>query len=438
MKWIRHILPIVVLALAACQSANSTPPPSSRAALPTVTPGMVIHGVVSTPLAGPGEAIDNPATVQARFSQPTATPDTSACPTPDTSVELEGTLPDSEGERVNAIANYLNTGGTAEALESALADEWNVLEPDGFVQADTDLTGEGTPEIIISQRVDVDASLLLILGCSNGRYVVRYQTSATDADPPQIIQITDLNANGVPDVLYVFPTCEDVEILDTCEYHTQLISWQPSLNRFASILGAEIVYTGWPDVVDMDNDQVSELVLPLDNRGNAETGPLRTGVNIYDWNGTLYVLSIVRLDPVRYRIQVLHQADKYLLDSEPSLAFGLYQRALDDDSLRAWRGDESIALQAYSLYRLLLARAALNDPVLIEVMQTIDQRFPDNEQVYIEMARGFWDAFSVSGDLSAGCVAVQEVISRRPEAVDLLNQYGERSPTYEAHDLCPF
>ena len=60
------------------------------------------------------------------------------------------------------------------------------------------------------------------------------------------------------------------------------------------------------------DDQIAEIVLQFTNAGNATTGPLRTGMTIYDWNGAAYVQSITQLDPPRFRIQVIHEADRLL------------------------------------------------------------------------------------------------------------------------------
>ncbi|MCC6802943.1 MAG: hypothetical protein IT319_08665 [Anaerolineae bacterium] len=54
------------------------------------------------------------------------------------------------------------------------------------------------------------------------------------------------------------------------------------------------------------------------------------------------------------------------------------------------------------------------------------------------MALDFWTAVQVTNNLHSACLRVQEVVLARPDALDLLNRYGSRSPTYAAADLCPF
>jgi hypothetical protein len=147
------------------------------------------------------------------------------------------------------------------------------------------------------------------------------------------------------------------------------------------------------------------------------------------------------LNPPRFRIQVIHQADAAFEAGDIEEAIALYDLALNSPSLEPWRGgDEEAVLQTYTLYRLLLAYAFTQDARLVPTVQNILASYPDAaaSPVYIELAVTFWNAYQVTNNLNAGCLNVQNVIAARPEAVELLNRYGSRSPTYTADDLCPF
>jgi hypothetical protein len=54
------------------------------------------------------------------------------------------------------------------------------------------------------------------------------------------------------------------------------------------------------------------------------------------------------------------------------------------------------------------------------------------------MATTYWNALQVTNNLHSACLEVQAIIRERPEALNLLNRYGSRSPTYSAEMLCPF
>jgi len=304
------------------------------------------------------------------------------------------------------------------------------------VRADLDLTGEEVPEIIVGYTSPEETGNLLILTCANGIFSSRYQAIGTTVNPPQILDTADLNFDQLPDILFADEACED----DVCSYQTQLVTWEPELGRFASILASTIDSDEPPEPRDIDNDNVLELVIRLEDDGNSTTGPLRTGVNIYDWNGALYVLSIVQLDPPRFKIQVVHEADRAFAQRDMEKAVTLYNTAFNDTNLRAWFNDDPVVLQSYIAYRLLLSYAYTEDDRLFDHFQTIVQAYPDPaaRPIYATLSDTFWNALQVTNNLNSACVEVLDIVNQQPDALTLMNRYGERSPTYSAQDLCPF
>src|SRR5690606_14003285 len=137
------------------------------------------------------------------------------------------------------------------------------------------------------------------------------------------------------------------------------------------------------------NDEVVELVVSLTSNGTAATGPLRTGVNIYDWNGSEYVLSIVQLDAPRYYIQVVHEGDRAFSNLQMEDAISFYELALTED-FRYWFNDGPINVISYAYYRLVLAHAYRgNGGAIIEALDRMRPNFARDEDgilpVYVEM-----------------------------------------------------
>jgi hypothetical protein len=54
------------------------------------------------------------------------------------------------------------------------------------------------------------------------------------------------------------------------------------------------------------------------------------------------------------------------------------------------------------------------------------------------MARVFWETYQISNDIAEACAQVQAIVAEQPSALNLINRYGDRSPTYTEQDLCPF
>lgn len=427
---------ILAMTVVGCQPTTPAAPTPAGAAFPTMTPGRVIEAhlptVVALPLDGSGLA--NPATAIALASRATPTPDFGACPAPDPNAALPDAPPAATSGLVDAVTRFLSDGGGPAALQTQLA-VWEMFGDGGSLRADVDLNGTASVEVIVSLKTPDEGGLLLIMGCADGRYAAQYQ-GVTGGETPEILNLGDMNVDGLPELVYTSRACLE----DGCEYRTQIITWNQERGRFINLLGGAVSSDSAPTLEDVDQDRVAELLVRLENAGNAETGPLRTGFSIYDWNGSGYSQSITQLNPPRFRIQVLHQADGAFAAENMSEAISLYNLALSSPSLEAWRSDETPILQSYALYRLLLAQSFIEDSTILETHQSILDSYPDLNAapVYAMMATTYWNALQVTNNLHSACLEVQAIIRERPEALNLLNRYGSRSPTYSAEALCPF
>jgi hypothetical protein len=280
------------------------------------------------------------------------------------------------------------------------------------------------------------STLLLALACANGHYTVLHE--AITSGPAQIIHAGDINLDTRPDLLYAAEQCEaDGE---SCTYRAQLLSWDADTGSFITLLASPITGPTAPALADVDGDGIQEIAVRLTSPGTAATGPLRTGVTVYDWDGAGYTLSITQLDPPRFRVQVIHEADRSLLRQELDQAIAQYTLALTDTGLRNWYNDDEAVLKSYALFRLLTAYAYTEDALLLPTYQELARLFPDpaTAPIYALLGEAFWQAFQTSNNLRSACAAVADIITARPEALDLLNRYGSRSPVYTANDLCPF
>ncbi len=426
----------MLLMLAACQTQTTIPASAPTIQpFPTMTPGRKIVGALPTVVALQldGSNLANPATAVALANQPTPTPDYAVCP-PTASPILADT-PTTSREMAAEITRFLSLGGLPAALDASLRDDWRVQGDSGAVRADVDLTGEGQPDVVTTYLVPGEGGALLVAGCANGRYATLYETSTTSI--PQLIYLGDMNVDRQADILFTSETCTADE---DCNLRTQFISWEPLQGRFNSLLGTPIVSQNPPEIADVDNDRILEIVVRMTSSGTPATGPLRTGVTIYDWNGTVYMRSITQLDPPRFRIQVLHQADRHLAQNNPDAAVDLYELSLADTSLGNWFNDDPEILRAYALFRLLTTYAFTEDNGLLTIFQSVQQNYPDPQTspVYVGLSNTFWNALQLTGNLRSACLEVQEMIRARPEALSLLSRYGQSGPVYTAEQLCPF
>lgn len=419
-----------------CQQQSTAPIQETVIPFPTVTPGQVIQGVLSTPNPVGQSALVRLATLDAQNARITPTPSALSCPVGAT-IALPDERPPTTRQVVNTLLDYLSEGGQTIALLATLRRDWAILGEGGFVRADRDLTGEGETEVIVAFTSPEDETgVLIILGCLDGAYVAHYEQESDDETPPEITQIIDMNRDQRSDLLITFQAC-DVNG-QNCNFQSELITWRADLGRFVSLLNADLISDEPPETIDFDNDEVLEIVIRLENDGNTTTGPLRTGTSIYDWNGSAYVPSIIQPDPPQYRIQVIHEADRYFNARDMTPAVELYLEALDNEDLDEWFDDEEAILRSYVYYRLMLALAFLDQDVTAVYEAHRDEFTSELDTPYLEMSTEFYEGSFDTVNLTTLCNIVNRVIRTRPDALALINRYGNRNPTYTAEDLCPF
>lgn len=280
----------------------------------------------------------------------------------------------------------------------------------------------------------------MIFSCMDRRIFTRYAGLPDDGlrgEPPRLLNTSDLNADGLPDLVFTSQACDEN---DDCRIRTQMVTYDRARGRFRNLLEGALRSEGQPRLEDVDADRVIELIVPMTDSGDTETGPLRTGEIVYDWNGAVYVRSFTNEDPPRFRVQVVQEADAAFAAGDYATAALLYEQAANDSALENWQNDDSAILPAYALYRLLLLDSFTGDPRLVATQGRLLNAYPDlaAAPVYAEMALRYWTTLQTANNLRSACDSVRAIIAARPEAVELLNRYGNRSPAYTAASLCPF
>ncbi len=97
------------------------------------------------------------------------------------------------------------------------------------MRGDVDLTGEGTPEVIVTYTTPDEGGVLLIDGCIDGRYLTRYQAALGGATP-QLLNVGDMNFNQIPEVLFTSQDCTRA----SCSFRTQIVTWDPDAGALST------------------------------------------------------------------------------------------------------------------------------------------------------------------------------------------------------------
>jgi hypothetical protein len=434
----------------------------------TTTPGGVISVWLATPLSGApaapthaqptpaativepvgtataAAALVNTATAQALFTPARqATYQPSECPLP-------GNPPPPSRPTIfiqypQVIAQYLSAGGPTTLLEAALRTWGAVTESGGLVKVDTDVTGDGIVEVIISiydpthPDTEPQPGQLLIFGCDQGGYRLLY---ASPADPhiglPVLLRVGDMNGDARAEVAFQIQRCDQPGV---CTGEAQILSWDSTLGSFqplnAGLISATAAQFG---IADVDEDGILEL--SVTSGSGAGTGPTRATSQIWDWNGQSYLLAFTETARAQYRIHVLHDGDAALAAGNYPDARAAYNRALTDESLLSWTlPNERGYLNAYALYRLLLTYALQND--ITQAQATFDRLATHYTagapgEGYTAMGLAFWNEYAPSRNISAACALARGVAASRPEILAVLNSYGTANRQYTVNDMCPY
>jgi len=371
------------------------------------------------------------------------------------------------------IADYLSAGGSLEELLSELEFLGELSWEKKVAVLSVDVTGDGQLDVVVeSLWIPPEQTLsghAYVLTCAAGRFVATvvadFGFTASFANPSQnqtlgLRAVEDLTGDGVPELLISFvETPEMLPVDGQSDYvrFFKVVGWDGT--EFADLLPEQFptrpavtVRNGDGTLSDADGDSLKELVL----RGGAAIPGyghpfLRAQTETWGWEDPDFALRCIVHGAPTYRFQAVEDGDAAVLCRDWDVAIDSYQRAIFDESLRTWVGDElglvpapedeRLVLSAYSRYRILLIHLANGtDDAASVVHEGLQKNFPTGSagSAYAELAEVVWDEYSASQDLSAAC----RKAVRQAEAeglAPLADLYGYFSKLYSADDyLCPF
>jgi hypothetical protein len=372
----------------------------------------------------------------------------------------------------DALVNVLNTGATSFL--------YNALSIRGYGShkfALEDLTNDGISELII---VDMGGGLLgklYIFGCRNGEYSLLF-TYASAWYPPWILDIRDLNRNGVSDLVVSETTCHYCTGIRVFEWNgssfeSMIRTWMigPFTNELIPRDFAELPGYSFGHIADIDHNGFYEILLVggkpsyLAGLWGIE-GPYREQVVVYMWDGSNYVWHSQQFYAPDFRFQAIQDADDAAYAGDYSRALDLYQKAIYAKNLKSWNSEiwkelqeekdrypdlddmpfnkfEYDQLSAYARYRMMIlfvSRGWLQDAKKVNESMR-DLYPPDNPgHPYVELANMFLSEYLKSQNLSLSCNVVASHAEQYPEILQPLGSYdhGLWTKHYSPKDICPY
>lgn len=349
------------------------------------------------------------------------------------------------------IGRYLSAGGPPTILE-ALLRSWGTMQDWGVVQADTDITGDGIPEVIINlydpgfyQADRLSPGQMLVFGCSQRGYRLLYSTNySVETMLPELRRVGDMNGDIRAELAYSQKLCPGAAAYTgRCTSQMQILDWNAALGIFKPINDQTIDATaGKISIADVDNDGNLEVLVQYPPLNDPAAGPQRGTTDIWDWDGVDYTLAITQVEKATYRIHLLYDADYLFREQDWRNAHRLYDRVRDDANLQPWTiPNELTMLRAYAGYRKVLAfvmqGSRANANKMLTTLQTENPSGTPGE-VYASMGQAFMDSYNRRRDRKLACEATLKFIATRADALTTLNSYGYANPKYAPADLCPF
>jgi hypothetical protein len=469
MKKLLSLLFVLGLALSACGPSQTQSAPPAQTSTPLLTPTATQTPIPPTATVTPLPTIP---TFTPTFDVSTIVTVTPAidetCPQTDSNVELDTTLFYAHKEKMfddqifKSILDYLNMGGSWEIINVELSNSNKYGRALGSID-EFDLTNDGVNEFIVKILPGFG-----IYSCRNGFYELSENLNGVVGEPASIVEIKDMNLNGVPEIVagitFCSGHCFDIVILE----------WDGQ--AFQNLLGEWQTITSLEEkVIDVNNDGVFELAIegPFPSMGGrVDYIPMRGQKDIYIWNGTNFAPSRPEFSSPKYRFQSIQDADMEVLDGHFDNALKFYNDAIFNKELKWWskaRREHEIQLlidiydpakptpqpeppedpaeyprlAAYAYYRIMLLHLVQGQAAeAASTYQTLYETFGNDPYAapYVEMASAFWEAYQSTEKMYDGCAAaIQYAVEHSEILIPLGSDYhGWQSHIYEPADVCPF
>jgi hypothetical protein len=369
------------------------------------------------------------------------------------------------------VLDFLNSGGTLQSILFEFEKESNQTNPFIYIQ---DVTGDNILELIFPYGIWMD-----IFGCKNDMYELLYtDTYESDLNGVSILDVTDMNNDGIADVIVNFNGCmgNRCPIIRVYEWNGR--DFQNLIANPFDIVGGCSRLSVAPfevKIQDTDNNGLKEII--LSNNGFVQPDydfPYRKETRICMWNGQNIVVFKTEFDTPYYRFQAVQDGDRATLSGDYNKALIFYQQAIDDKSLEWFTQDrkwfdfwmyrskvysseptptaspslkpdpsEYPTLAAYAYYRIMLVHVLQQDTADVEsILNTLQGNFPTESpgNYFTQVASIFWQEYQPSMNIQSSCQKVVDYVQQHPPPTEYLGDWdhGKHSIRYTPEAICPF
>ena len=367
------------------------------------------------------------------------------------------------------VLDFLNSGGTLQSILFAYEKDSNQNIPFFFIR---DVTGDNIAELIFPYGLWLD-----IFTCKGGKFeLIFIERSESDNAFIQIIDIDDINRDGLPEIVVSFNDCFGYRCSTTRIYRWNGEEFQKLIaNPFNEESCSRLSITPYETKVeDIDNNGTKEIILTNNYPAHLDNDfPYRKETRICMWNGENFVVYKKEFDPPHYRFQAVQDGDRATLSGDYDKALMFYQQVINDENLewftldRKWYEfwlyhsqifpeptptaspslqpdpNEYSTLATYAYFRTILLYVLQNDTVNAEMaFRKLQSDFPveKSENYFTKVASIFWQDYQLSASIQSSCSKVVEYAQQHTLPTEYLGDWdhGAHSILYTPEEICPF
>ena len=352
---------------------------------------------------------------------------------------------------VQAALDYLNAGGSADALTGMLQAAGRAPHSRQPALA-LDINGDGSLDLSVafvdpyapqaSARVLLrpmlqppSRGMVAIFLCLGSRYVLGDPLLEAPGANPILHAAGDLTGEGITDLVVGWETCG----AHTCYQELEAVM----------AAGSSLSRTRLDSTLDLPYPAVQLLPdgrLAVTGTGiaSAGAGPFRQITRVWSWEAEQqgFVIVSETLEAPRFRIHLLLDAEAAGRRGDWDTALELYHRVILDDTLLDWADAavERANLTGYSMYRVVVMYVSKGDLGDAQVAYGILQnQYPAGStgRAYAELGSAFWGVFGETQDLRRSCLAAQAFAEAHRTAVLAPLYFGYANPAFTTGDVCP-
>jgi hypothetical protein len=342
------------------------------------------------------------------------------------------------------VAEYL-AGGLAD-IEGCLPElvrDWELEPVEGLRCASVDIDADGRDELIYAVSVEGDPAapgdVWFFDDAEDGyRLFTSARALANEVlSGVNIEAVVDLTGDGTPEAVISTQTCDG----ERCSVGFVIASAHRGF-ALEDLAPADFVASSTEGLAfeDGSDDQLADILVRRDaDSEDPAAGPQRASTLIASWSGLRFRVDD-EPDPPEFLIHLVEDADEAYRSGDLEAASDLYIQASADLSLRDWKAEQGqragrAELQPYSLFRAALAAQRGGDPAT--TFQLLERAFNEHSDSLHGQAAGIYVEVLKDGNAaSTACTASESYLRTLTGFYDDAWDYGFANPSHAITALC--